>query len=173
MAQPPVLTHPDYYEALNKSISTYPKDSVVDLVHVTIPGNPAHPIHKHFEHAWVMGGGIGPFNYTSITEAEAAGLPIQWDSPPLRDGWLTFAAPNNDTAWFIVRYKAETAAAVLLHCHIEPHRAGGMAWVMNQGPEDYPELPDYYEYRANGWAPYTPLPFGSNDLSIPAITESV
>ncbi|TIB89979.1 Cupredoxin [Wallemia mellicola] len=172
-SQPPVLIHPEYYLGLNKSIAEYPKESVVDIVHVTAPGSPRHPLHKHFEHVWVLGGGVGPFNYSSITEAESAGLPIVWDSPPIRDGWLTFAAPPNDTAWFVVRYKGETSAAVLLHCHILAHQNGGMAYTLAQGPEDFSKVPEYYKLRANGEAPHTPLPFGPDDLTIPVLEEGL
>ena len=86
---------------------------------------------------------------------------------------MTFAAPTNDTAWFVVRYKGEISAAVLLHCHILAHQNGGMAYTLAQGPEDFPKVPEYYRLRANGEAPHTPLPFGPDDLTIPVLEEGL
>ncbi|TIB60242.1 hypothetical protein E3P77_04143 [Wallemia ichthyophaga] len=169
MSQPPVLMNPDYYLDLNFSIAEYPAGSVVDIVHQTAPGNPRHPIHKHFEPVYVLGAGIGPFNFSSVPEAEAAGLPITWDSPPLRDGWLTIAAPPDDFSWMVVRYEGAIAAAVLLHCHILEHQNNGMAYALAQGPESFPEAPDYYKLRANGKAPYTPIEFSDADITIPVL----
>lgn len=124
------------------------------------------------EPVWVLGAGIGPFNYSSVAEAEAAGLPMMWDSPPLRDGWLTLAAPRDDFSWFAVRYEGAIAAAVLLHCHILEHQNGGMTYTFSQGLSQEPvKVPDYYKLRANGEALFTPLEFGEADITIPVLVD--
>ena len=122
----------------------------------------------------MLGAGVGSFNYSNTAEAEAAGLPIMWDSPPSRDGWLTLAAPQDEPSWFIVRYEGATAAAVLLHCHILEHQNNGMAFTMLQAQpskEQLPQVPAYYRARANGEELYTPLEFGDADITIPVLID--
>lgn len=105
---------------------------------------PPHPIHKHGNKMWLMGSGDGIFNYSSVAEA-IQHIPDNFNlvDPPKRDTLATPAATTN-TAWMVVRYQVTNPGAWFLHCHIDSHLLGGMAMVIQDGIDQWPEVPEYY-----------------------------
>lgn len=105
-------------------------------------GQPPHPIHKHSNKAFVIGQGVGMFNWTSVAEAQKV-VPENFNlvNPPYRD---SFATPPTDTtaAWLAVRYHVVNPGAFLLHCHIQSHMNGGMIMMIMDGVNEWPEVPD-------------------------------
>jgi FtsP/CotA-like multicopper oxidase with cupredoxin domain len=115
----------------------------VDLIFTVgiIPQSP-HPIHKHSNKVYIIGSGTGPFNWTNVAEAQAAS-PQSFNlvNPPYRDGFSTPPASNNPT-WLAVRYHVANPGAWMLHCHNVNHLVGGMAMVLLDGVDEWPEVPD-------------------------------
>jgi len=104
-----------------------------------------HPMHKHSNKAYVLGKGVGAWNWSSVAEA-AAVLPnttFNFVNPPLRDGYTTTAAEANNT-WMALRYEVVNPGAFLFHCHVQTHMAGGMAIAMLDGVDDWPTVPLEY-----------------------------
>ncbi|KAG8704056.1 hypothetical protein FRC08_002481 [Ceratobasidium sp. 394] len=147
----PLLFQPAQIAALDKKVYfSYKNGSVVDIIFTVTAGNPAihppHPLHKHGLKAWHLGAGAGEFPYLSISEAVAAGYPgINMKNPPLRDDFVTPPSITGKT-WSAVRLLATDPGPVILHCHIEPHLATGMAIVLLEGPELLKPgyVPSYY-----------------------------
>ena len=117
----------------------------VDLILIN-PGPlaPAHPIHKHSNKAYIIGQGIGAFNFSSVAAA-AAVMPqaFNFNSPPARDGFTVPPAQGNAT-WMAVRYEVVNPGAFIMHCHIQTHLSGGMAMVMMDGVDAFPTVPEAY-----------------------------
>ncbi|KAJ4371150.1 hypothetical protein N0V83_004366 [Neocucurbitaria cava] len=115
----------------------------VDLIFLVPGGNtPPHPIHKHSNRGFIIGSGEGQFNWTSVAEAAQA-IPQNFNfvSPPYRDGFVT--PPSEvDPMWLAVRYEVVNPGAFMLHCHIQSHLNGGMAAVILDGVDEWPEVPD-------------------------------
>lgn len=102
-----------------------------------------HSMHKHSNKAYIIGGAAGQWNWTDVDAAMAA-VPANFnlDNPRYRDNFLTgFDGP----AWIAVRYQVVNPGAFLLHCHIETHIEGGMAFAMLDGVDVWPETPDEYK----------------------------
>jgi FtsP/CotA-like multicopper oxidase with cupredoxin domain len=133
----PHLAHP------NHTISTL-NNTWVDLVFRATPFNPTHPIHKHSNKAFVIGRGEGHFNYATVAEAIAA-MPQNFNlrNPLLRDTWVPPAAITGPT-WTVVRYHVVNPGPSLLHCHMQPHLEGGMALVIMDGLDAWPQAPPEY-----------------------------
>jgi hypothetical protein len=133
----PHLAHPHH------TISTL-NNTWVDLVFRATPFNPAHPIHKHSNKAFVIGRGNGPFNYPTVAEAIAA-MPQNFNlvNPLLRDTWIPPPAITGPT-WTVVRYHVVNPGPCLLHCHMQPHLEGGMALVIMDGVDAWPRVPQEY-----------------------------
>jgi len=76
----------------------------VDLILTLSGSQPSHPIHKHSNRAYVIGQGIGPFNWLSTAEAVAA-QPESFNlvDPPIVDTFYTPATIGTGS-WIIVRY---------------------------------------------------------------------
>lgn len=121
-------------------------DTWVDLIFV-VPAlqQPPHPIHKHSNRAFIIGVGEGAWNWTTVAEAAAA-IPENFNfvSPPYRDGFVTPPTSTQPT-WLAVRYQVVNPGAFMLHCHIQSHLNGGMAIVMLDGVDEWPEVPDQYK----------------------------
>ena len=117
-------------------------DDWVDLI-VLISGPLAepHPIHKHANKYFVIGAGTGAFNYSSVAEAQAAGIYFDLDSPPYVDGFTTIPAEGPGGAWMVLRYQVNTPGAWLLHCHVQTHLSGGMAVAILDAVDDFPTVP--------------------------------
>ncbi|RMD42761.1 hypothetical protein DV735_g2380, partial [Chaetothyriales sp. CBS 134920] len=118
----------------------------VDLIiNVAGPLAQPHPLHKHSNKAFVLGQGIGTFGYSTVGEAAAA-LPagtFNFVNPPFRDGYTTTPAEGN-SSWIALRYHVENPGAFLFHCHIQTHLSGGMGFVILDGVDEWPEVPDEY-----------------------------
>jgi FtsP/CotA-like multicopper oxidase with cupredoxin domain len=99
-----------------------------------------HPIHKHANKFYVLGAGVGSFNYSTVAEAAANGYPINLINPPYVDGYTSIPAEGN-SSWLVLRYKVDTPGAWLLHCHVQTHMSGGMAVAILDGVDKFPTLP--------------------------------
>jgi FtsP/CotA-like multicopper oxidase with cupredoxin domain len=114
----------------------------IDLVFILRElGSPPHPIHKHSNRAFILGAGEGHFNWKSVAEAAAA-VPDNFNlvTPPFRDGFVVPGSGRTPT-WLVVRYQVINPGAFLLHCHIQSHLNGGMAMVILDGVDKWPDVP--------------------------------
>lgn len=113
----------------------------IDLIMTTAgPIAQPHPMHKHANKFFVIGQGQGPFNWSSVAEAQAAGVRFNLVNPPYVDGYTTLPGERTDT-WTVLRYKVEAAGAWFLHCHMQTHFSGGMAIVLMDGVDAWPTVP--------------------------------
>jgi len=118
----------------------------VDIIFISNDsGQPPHPIHKHSNKAFIIGGGKGSFEWSSVAEA-AAVIPDNFnlDTPPYRDGFVV-PASGREPVWLAVRYHVVNPGAFMLHCHVQSHLSGGMAMVILDGVDEWPEVPDEYK----------------------------
>ncbi|KIV97270.1 hypothetical protein PV10_01038 [Exophiala mesophila] len=113
----------------------------VDLI-IRIQGPLAqpHPIHKHANKFFAIGGAPGDFNFTTVAEAQAAGLPFNLANPPFVDGYTNPPAIGTG-AWMVFRYQVDTPGAWLLHCHIQTHFSGGMGVAILDAIDKFPQFP--------------------------------
>ncbi|KEF63707.1 uncharacterized protein A1O9_01685 [Exophiala aquamarina CBS 119918] len=130
----------------------------VDLIiKVAGPLAEPHPIHKHANKFFVIGAGTGDFNYTTVAEAQSAGVDFNLDNPPLVDGYTSTEAEG--AAWMVFRYQANTPGAWLLHCHVQSHLSGGMAVAILDAVDKFPSIPsDVGKVCSNAGSSFT----GSN-----------
>jgi FtsP/CotA-like multicopper oxidase with cupredoxin domain len=114
------------------------------VIQVLGPIAPPHPIHKHSNKAFIIGQGVGAWNWTTVAEA-ATVIPQNFNfvNPPLRDGFTTPPA-NGGPTWMAIRYQVVNPGAFLLHCHIQPHLSGGMAMAILDGIDAWPTVPEEY-----------------------------
>ena len=117
----------------------------VDLIFMSQPGQPPHPIHKHSNRYFVIGYGQGSFDYESVEEAMKY-IPesFNFKNPQIRD---TFPTPRSkkEPSWLAIRYQVVNPGAFLLHCHIQVHLAGGMALALLDGLDRWPTVPEEYK----------------------------
>ncbi|KAE8385117.1 multicopper oxidase-domain-containing protein [Aspergillus alliaceus] len=108
------------------------------------PIHPPHPIHKHGNRAYIIGDGMGVFNWSSVDEGirERPDL-FYLDKPALRDTFTTntLTASQDGGVWIAIRYHVQGPFPSLLHCHITTHQEGGMALALLDGIDVWPELP--------------------------------
>ncbi|KAL1738426.1 multicopper oxidase-domain-containing protein, partial [Schizophyllum fasciatum] len=129
-----------------KSVTILPNDTIVDVVMTVTGEHPLHPMHKHYNQFWVIGQGLGEWNYSSVAEAAAA-MPESFNfvNPPVRDSYNTPA--STDFSWLVIRYRTVNPGPDLIHCHLSQHATGGMVEVLLEGielvdlPEEYAEPP--------------------------------
>jgi FtsP/CotA-like multicopper oxidase with cupredoxin domain len=125
---------------------------VVDLI-VKVQGPLAqpHPMHKHSNKAYVLGKGLGAFNWSTVAEAAAVLPPNTFNfvNPPLRDGYTTTPAEGN-SSWLALRYEVVNPGPFLFHCHVQTHMSGGMAITLLDGVDQWPQLPAEYADAGNG-----------------------
>ena len=128
----------------NLTITTTNGTWVDIVIQVLGPIAPPHPIHKHSNKAFIIGQGVGPWNWSTVAEA-AAVIPQNFNSvnPPLRDGFTTTPA-NGAPTWMAIRYQVVNPGAFLLHCHIQSHLSGGMAMAILDGIDAWPTVPEEY-----------------------------
>ncbi|SLM39593.1 Multicopper oxidase, type 3 [Lasallia pustulata] len=102
-----------------------------------------HSMHKHSNKAYIIGSNSGQWKWPSVDAAinEQPGS-FDLDKPRYRDNFLT---NNEGPAWIAVRYQVVNPGAWLLHCHIETHIQGGMAFAILDGVDVWPETPDEYK----------------------------
>lgn len=107
--EPPVLYDMQAYMS-DMSVSSYPNGSVVDVIITNGPEygdrQPAHPIHKHFEHYHVLAAGKGNFTYGDIVEAEESGVEVNWLDPPYRDTVLIPESTVDEGSYLVFRYRS-------------------------------------------------------------------
>lgn len=118
----------------------------VDLIFITHELlAPPHPIHKHSNKVFILGQGEGDFNWTSVEKAAAA-IPQNFNlmTPPYRDGFVVPPSSLKPT-WLAVRYHVVNPGPFMLHCHIQSHLNGGMAMVILDGVDAWPEVPEEYK----------------------------
>lgn len=115
----PALLNPD---ALPQGLHISTRyGSWVDLIFaVATPIQPPHPIHKHSNKYFVIGQGLGSFDYESVEEAMQY-IPENFNfvNPQLRDTYVTPAAVNS-SSWLAVRYHVTNPGAFMVHCHSTP-----------------------------------------------------
>ncbi|KAH7149130.1 multicopper oxidase-domain-containing protein [Dactylonectria estremocensis] len=149
----PTLFKPDFSEDNNVTLSTK-YNTWVDLVFfASVFPQPPHPIHKHGTKMYQIGAGTGPFKWKSVDEAIQE-IPDQFNlvNPPRRDAFASLAA-DTDVTWVVVRYHASNPGAWLLHCHINNHMLGGMMMVIQDGVDEWPEIPENYQNGRHGGGP--------------------
>ncbi|KAG0146407.1 hypothetical protein CROQUDRAFT_671167 [Cronartium quercuum f. sp. fusiforme G11] len=150
---------PDYAAAAQNNgfdpkLGAYPIKigEVVEIIFLNLASTTgvaeAHPWHLHGEAAYIVGHGLGNFSETELARQEA-----QRTHPPIaRDTEIIFAGQGASytntivpsgaqTGWMVMRMKAQTAGAFLLHCHIQPHASMGMGVVLLIGMDKLPPLP--------------------------------
>lgn len=142
----PLLFNKSQPLANDKGLSIQTKlNQWVDLIiQVAGPLAQPHPIHKHSNKAYIIGSGLGPFNWTSVAAAQAA-VPSAFNlvNPPLRDGFTTTPAEGN-SSWMALRYQVINPGAFFLHCHVQTHLSGGMAMAILDGVDHWPTVPSAY-----------------------------
>ncbi|KAF2161746.1 multicopper oxidase [Zasmidium cellare ATCC 36951] len=146
----PLLYNPTSIDAQTPNLVIRTQNNTwIDLIIVsTEPLGPPHPMHKHSNKAYVIGSGVGVWNHTTVEEAALAQpQAFNFETPLLRDGYITPAAAGAPT-WLAIRYHVVNPGAFMLHCHIQPHLAGGMAVAFLDGVDAWPVVPG--EYGKNG-----------------------
>ncbi|RMZ86951.1 hypothetical protein DV736_g5826, partial [Chaetothyriales sp. CBS 134916] len=121
-------------------LRTQYNDWVDLIIKVSGPIAQPHPVHKHANKFYVIGSGVGDFNYSTVAEAQAAGVQFNLDNPPFVDGY-TSTPVKGEGAWMVFRYQANTPGAWLLHCHIQTHLSGGMAVAILDAVDRFPTVP--------------------------------
>lgn len=148
----PLLYYPDSMNAQNGDLVIRTKnDTWVDIIVVSTEAiGPPHPMHKHSNKAYVIGSGVGPWNWSNVAEA-AAVQPhsFNFDTPLLRDGYNTPIAAGAPS-WLAIRYHVVNPGAFMLHCHIQTHLAGGMAVAILDGADVLPGVPAEYGAKGEG-----------------------
>ncbi|ORY08454.1 Cupredoxin [Clohesyomyces aquaticus] len=135
--QPPSVSNPGGEITITTLNNTW-----VDLIFtVTTLNQPPHPIHKHSNKGFVIGQGVGNWTWSTVSEAMSS-IPQNFNlvTPPYRDGFVTPPTVTSPT-WLAVRYHVINPGAFMLHCHIQSHLNGGMAMVMLDGIDEWPEVP--------------------------------
>ncbi|KAL1962400.1 hypothetical protein VTN77DRAFT_9739 [Rasamsonia byssochlamydoides] len=141
----PLLFNPDAQGPHSDLTVRTQNGSWVDLIfHAVAPLQPPHPFHKHSTKFFVIGSGVGPWNYSSVAEAMQY-IPENFNlvNPPMRDTYTTPASLDGES-WLAVRYQVVNPGAFLLHCHIQVHLDGGMALALLDGIDEWPEVPEAY-----------------------------
>lgn len=104
-----------------------------------------HSIHKHGNKMFVLGWGVGRFEWDSVDEAvQANPQAFNLVNPPRRDTFLT-PMPALDGAWQVIRYQVTDPGVWILHCHINNHMLGGMSMVIQDGIDAWPDIPLEYQ----------------------------
>jgi FtsP/CotA-like multicopper oxidase with cupredoxin domain len=92
----PLLSSPDQPVGVNPNVTIRTlNDTWVDIVVLTQddhenPLQPPHSFHKHSNKAFIIGRGVGVFNYSSVAEAiEHEPESFNLEDPPLRDSFVS------------------------------------------------------------------------------------
>lgn len=183
---------PDY-EAASKNngfdptVGAYPikLGEVVEMVFLNLASttnvSEAHPWHLHGQAAYVVGQGLGAFSDKELAKQEAA----RKHQPIARDTQMVFAGEGatysnttvptgTQTGWMVMRMKAETPGAFLLHCHIQPHAFMGMGVVLLIGIENLPPLPqDFLKEYLTPTPPPLPQSYFTHDPNRPKVKKGI
>ncbi|KZV83439.1 Cupredoxin [Exidia glandulosa HHB12029] len=144
----PLLLDPSGVSQLDPALHTsFRNGSIVDIIleagpiaRWTLP-----PLTLHNVKAFFLGTGTGPFPAATVWEAfqnNATGLNLI--NPPLRDGFNT-AATAEGSSWAAIRFLSTNPSVTFIHCHLDPHLAGGMSYILMEGLEALPEIPAEYK----------------------------
>lgn len=155
----PLIYNPNSLDAQDPDLVIRTKNgSWVDIV-VQVGTNPLQPVqaphsvHKHGNKMYKIGKGLGFFNWTSMAEAVADKPELfNLKNPPYRDTFMTTA---EGIMWIAIRYQVIIPGPFLLHCHIETHLEGGMAVVLLDGVDKWPEVPAPYRRQDKYGPTYT------------------
>ncbi|KAH8668393.1 multicopper oxidase [Xylariales sp. PMI_506] len=152
----PVLFRPEPGMENNHTITVPSEADWVDYIMQVPAGQPPHPVHIHGRHFYVLGMGMGPFNWSSVDEAAAVLPPgtFNLENPPLRD---TFPTPPASTgpSWLVLRRPSDNPGVWLIHCHIMSHLQGGMSMVIQDGTDNLPAIPEEYSgYQCSAQSGY-------------------
>ncbi|EGG03358.1 uncharacterized protein MELLADRAFT_23711, partial [Melampsora larici-populina 98AG31] len=138
--------HPDYETAklnhgFDSKSSTFPVklNEVIELVILNSASyagqTESHPWHFHGQSPYYIASGTGKFTDSSLKRAinKRKGKPYRRDTQVLFSGkgstWIkpaSFIPAGTVSGWFLLRMKAETVGAFLMHCHIALHMTMGM-----------------------------------------------
>ncbi|KAE8147224.1 multicopper oxidase-domain-containing protein [Aspergillus avenaceus] len=150
-ADTPLIFEKDPKQALGQKYSLQTlNDTWVDIIiqiesHPDMdPIHPPHPIHKHGDRAYIIGDGMGIFNWSSVDEGMRERPDLFYlDKPALRDTFTTntITAMLDPGVWIAIRYHIRGPFPSLLHCHIATHQEGGMALALLDGIDLWSELP--------------------------------
>ncbi|PLW26780.1 hypothetical protein PCASD_23425 [Puccinia coronata f. sp. avenae] len=117
----------------------------------TVNVTEAHPWHLHGQAFYVVAHGTGEFTEAKLAVAEASSPKhIRRDTEVIFSteqgaSYTNTTVPEGTvTGWMVLRMKAKTPGAFLMHCHTQPHAAMGMGAVILIGMEDLPPLPPGY-----------------------------
>ena len=146
----PLLYYPNSASAHDPRHSIRTQNNTwVDIILQVVLGpqamaQPAHPIHKHGNKAYQIGSGTGTFNYSSVAEAMKY-IPQSFNlkTPQFKDSFATPAVLKTP-AWVAFRYQVNNPGAWALHCHTQTHIGGGMAVVLMDGVDAWPQIPSEY-----------------------------
>ncbi|KAF2101318.1 laccase TilA [Rhizodiscina lignyota] len=142
----PLLFDPNSSLGKNKNLTITTKmgEWVDIIVQVTFPLQPPHPLHKHSNKGYLIGQGIGAFNWSTTAEAlKEIPQSFNLNDPPFRDGYTTLPT-STEPSWTVLRYHVENPGAFLFHCHIQTHLGGGMAVAILDGIDEFPKVPSEY-----------------------------
>ncbi|KAL8397958.1 hypothetical protein RB594_004612 [Gaeumannomyces avenae] len=118
----PILFGPPQTKDENDVTISTQNNTWIDLVFESaIFPMPPHPVHKHGTHMYLIGQG----------------------NPPKRDTFQSLVAVGQP-AWIAVRYHSSDPGPWLMHCHIQAHLEGGMAMVIQDGVDAWPQVPSEY-----------------------------
>lgn len=136
--EPYLYQHPPFNS--NLTISNKNNTWVDIILIVAQPAAPPHPIHKHSNKMFLVGQGTGVFNWKTVAEA-AAVVPQNFNlvDPPYRDAFVTLPVQTEPT-WMALRYFSSNPGSWFLHCHLDSHLDGGMAIVLQDGVDVWPEV---------------------------------
>ena len=147
----PLLFNPNPKDGLDSNHTISTKNGAwVDIilqVHLdaATPAQPAHPVHKHSNKAYIIGSGTGIFNYTSVADAlDIIPQNFKLKNPQLRDSFTT-PAVLQAPAWVVFRYQSINPGAWFIHCHVQTHLSGGMAMTILDGVDAWPSIPEEYQ----------------------------
>lgn len=143
----PILFNPNSTTPEERNLTITTKNGTwVDLIFKITSLQPPHPVHKHSNKGYIIGQGVGTFNYSSVAEAmQYIPEAFNFNNPPLRDSFTTPPATTEDS-WLAVRYQVVNPGPFLLHCHVQTHLSGGMGAIILDAPEDWPAVPSEYRY---------------------------
>lgn len=171
----PILYNPNAKKNLAEQVTIQTKNGTwVDLLLQLgeMPNTPRiqapHVMHKHSTKAFILGVGAGFFNWSSTEEALAERPDLfHLENPQRRDTFVTLG-PTGPT-WMIVRYQVVNPGPFLLHCHIETHLMNGMAVVLLDGFDAWPQVPPGEDHSPEQDQESDSEPYLQYDLPIPGI----
>jgi FtsP/CotA-like multicopper oxidase with cupredoxin domain len=147
----PLLFTPNITDPIDTELIIHTQNNTwVDIVFEILLGpenraQPVHAMHKHSNRMYLLGRGVGPFVWPNVAEARKHTTEFnKLEDAQYRDTVVT-ASTIFFPSWTVVRYKVENPGAWILHCHMMTHLQGGMAVVLMDGVDVWPEVPGKYK----------------------------